>query len=102
MVANREFLFTLENDRLKELVRRDLSLEILGVPNLFDKVRKSLGDKRLEIKDILVHSVIKQNNLIPELGHSAQSLDDHIHIVIHFNIIQTHKARLVIYAVKCS
>jgi len=83
-------------------MRRYLSLEILWVPYLFDEIRKPLGDKRLEIKYILVYSIIKENDLIPKLGHSAQRLNYHVHIVIHFNIVQAHKARLVINSIKSS
>jgi hypothetical protein len=83
-------------------MRRHLSLEILWVPYLFDEIRKALGDESLEIEYILVHCIIEKNDLIPKLGHSAQRLDYYVHIIIHFNVVQADKPRLVINPIKRS
>lgn len=102
LYINAELLLTLQSNGLQQFVRTHLSLEITRIPYLFNQIRETLRNECLQVKDVLVDCVVEQNDLIAQVWNAAQCLDDHIHVVIHFNIIQSYETWLIVNAVQCT
>lgn len=78
-------------DLLEELVRTDLRLEQIRVPHLSRQFREPLNELcRLGLW--LERRVVWCEEKVPERGHVQQRVDDHILVVVRFDVVQTDVA----------
>ena len=86
LLRDLELLLRAEHNRLQHLMRRDVSFEVLWIPELPDQ----LTEPRDELKALVpggsggqdVHVVLLVQEVVPHSLHMGQSLQDDIHVVI--------------------